>query len=249
MFQRPVGTEWTGVASTCGVSVRPVSNRELRVLEWAIEICRALWPPPAREPARVGRAARKTGDLRYQTLDRGFCRHDGCRRIDLEPVPPQRIEKEGYAMRVAAMDQRGDRGRARSDGIVRCGVKCSRVRVGDLLCKIGDVDLAGASERDARYLMGRAEDARRGCAMTLTFGRRGPRSPEEEDAYEERVADASVLKEPSVWRYRVTKRYGYMCFDFVEFMDFFRNGSSISVKFAKSANKDRTRSSAKDTSC
>ena len=78
--------------------------------------------------------------------------------------------------------------------------------------------------------MGRAEDARRGCALTLTFGRRGPRSPEEEDAYEERVADASILKEPSVWRYRVTKRYGYMCFDFVEFMDFFRNGSDAPTR-------------------
>ena len=99
-------------------------------------------------------------------------------------------------------------------------------RPGDVVRAIEDADIAGLSLRDVRdYFIDRVVPPTHITVSRPKSDALLPLDVEEEEKEED--DDDANLREPAVRRYRIARGYGYMQFDFKEFIEFFRAGGDI----------------------
>ena len=100
--------------------------------------------------------------------------------------------------------------------------KVLNLHVGDVLVKINEMSLYQVSFSNVVLLSKRQGTE---CVLTVASDRRHTIG-----TIETTNRTKSTLKEPKTTKYRITKSYGYMQFDFKEFSEFFRNGSDAPLK-------------------
>ena len=127
-----------------------------------------------------------------------------------------------YRARISSLSHLGDPPEGtRSD--IKSLSKVLNLHVGDVLVKINEMSLYQIPFSDV-VLLSKRQGAE--CVLTVASDRRQTIGTTETN----RTTTTTTLKEPRTTKYRITKSYGYMQFDFKEFSEFFEGGSDSPLK-------------------